>query len=240
MRLSLGAAAVLIIAAALNTGVRRARLAALCGLALILAVSQLVRMAKEPLLNGLNIVPLLLIGCAAMLGRGAVARSRGLARERAQARSDGEQRERRRWARELHDETLQELVAVQIVLSTAAGSGESAAMKEAIDQARGLIANQITSLRHLIVEMRPFALDQLGLAPALETLCEPPARGTRQRRSRDQWGGQGQRPRNGPSVCHTGQPPRAPHGGLHGYRPVGHARARPPAERTPHRGFHPR
>ncbi|CDR15983.1 predicted protein [Streptomyces iranensis] len=51
-------------------------------------------------------------------------------------------------------------------MSTAVGSGESAAMKEAIDQARGLIANQITSLRHLIVEMRPF-----GLAPALETLC---------------------------------------------------------------------
>lgn len=44
-------------------------------------------------------------------------------------------------------------------------------MKEAINQARGLVANQITSLRHLIVEMRPFALDQLGLAPALETLC---------------------------------------------------------------------
>ncbi|WP_413805317.1 sensor histidine kinase [Streptomyces sp. OE57] len=171
MRLSLGAAVVLIIAAALNTAVRRAWLAALCGLALILAVSQLVRMTKEPLFNGLNIVPLLLIGCAIMLGRGAVARRRSLARERAQARSDGEERERRRWARELHDETLQELVAVQIVLSTAVGSGEPAAMKEAINQARGLVANQITSLRHLIVEMRPFALDQLGLAPALDTLC---------------------------------------------------------------------
>ncbi|WP_413104773.1 sensor histidine kinase [Streptomyces sp. Inha503] len=171
MRLSLGAAVVLIIAAALNTAVRRAWLAALCGLALILAVSQLVRMTKEPLFNGLNIVPLLLIGCAVMLGRGAVARRRSLARERAQARSDGEERERRRWARELHDETLQELVAVQIVLSTAVGSGEPAAMKEAINQARDLVANQITSLRHLIVEMRPFALDQLGLAPALDTLC---------------------------------------------------------------------
>ncbi|GAA2318865.1 hypothetical protein [Streptomyces violaceusniger] len=41
MRLSLGAAVVLIVAAALNTAVRRAWLAALCGLALILAVSQL-------------------------------------------------------------------------------------------------------------------------------------------------------------------------------------------------------
>jgi two-component system sensor histidine kinase UhpB len=170
MRFSLGAAVVLIVAAALSNAVRRAWLAALCGLALILAVSQLVRMTKEPLFNGLNIVPLLLIGCAVMLGRSAVARRHSLARERAQARSDGEERERRRWARELHDETLQELAAVQMVLS-AAGMGESAAVNEAVDQARSLIANQITSLRHLILEMRPFALDQLGLAPALETLC---------------------------------------------------------------------
>jgi two-component system sensor histidine kinase UhpB len=171
MRFSLGAAVILIVAAALSNAVRRAWLAALCGLALILAVSQLVRMTKEPLFNGLNVVPLLLIGCAVMLGRSAVARRHSLARERARARSDGEERERRRWARELHDETLQELVAVQLVLSAAAGTGRPAVMNEAIDQARSLIANQITSLRHLIVEMRPFALDQLGLAPALETLC---------------------------------------------------------------------
>ncbi|WP_427924991.1 sensor histidine kinase [Streptomyces sp. cg40] len=171
MRFSLGAAVVLIVAAALSNAVRRAWLAALCGLALILSVSQLVRMTDQPLFNGLNIVPLLLIGCAFMLGRSAVARRQSLARERAQARSDGEERERRRWARELHDETLQELVAVQLVLSGAAGTGRLDAMDEAIGQARSLIANQITSLRHLIVEMRPFALDQLGLAPALETLC---------------------------------------------------------------------
>ncbi|MFD3586032.1 sensor histidine kinase [Streptomyces sp. NPDC058683] len=171
MRFSLGAAVALIVAAALSNAVRRAWLAALCGLALILAVSQLVRMTKEPLFNGLNIVPLLLIGCAVMLGRSAVARRHSLARERAHARSDGEERERRRWARELHDGTLQELAAVQMVLSAAAGTAQSAAMNEAIDQARSLIANQITSLRHLIVEMRPLALDQLGLAPALETLC---------------------------------------------------------------------
>jgi signal transduction histidine kinase len=171
MRFSLGAAVVLIVAAGLSNAVRRAWLAALCGLALILAVSQLVRMTKEPLFNGLNIGPLLLIGCAVMLGRSAVARRDSLARERAHARSDGEERERRRWARELHDETLQELAAVQMVLSAAAGTAQSAAMNEAIDQAQGLIANQITSLRHLIVEMRPLALDQLGLAPALETLC---------------------------------------------------------------------
>jgi signal transduction histidine kinase len=171
MRFSLGAAVVFIVAAALSTAVRRAWLAAFGGLSLILAVSQLVRMTQEPLFTGLDIVPLLLIGCAAMLGRGAVLHRRSLERERAQARSDGEEQERRRWARELHDETLQGLGAVQIVLSAATGIGQPAAIEEAINQARSLIADQITSLRHLIVELRPFALDQLGLAPALETLC---------------------------------------------------------------------
>jgi two-component system sensor histidine kinase UhpB len=172
MRLSLGAAVVFIVAATLSSVVRRAWLAALAGLSLILAVSQLVRMTQEPLFNGLDIVPLLLIGCAAMLGRSAMLRRRSLDRERAQARSDGEERERRRWARELHDETLQELGAVQIVLSAATGIGRPAAMEEAINQARSLVANQITALRHLIVELRPLALDELGLAPALETLCQ--------------------------------------------------------------------
>jgi signal transduction histidine kinase len=171
MRISLSAAAILIVAAALSTAVRRAQLVALGGLSLILAVSQVVRVTHEPLFNGLDIVPLLLIGCAVMLGRGAALRRRSLERERAQARSDGEEQERRRWARELHDETLQGLGAVQIVLSAATGTGQPAAIEEAINQARSLIADQITSLRHLIVELRPSALDQLGLVPALETLC---------------------------------------------------------------------
>jgi signal transduction histidine kinase len=172
MRLSLSAAAVLLVAAAVSTAVRRAQLVALGGLSLILAVSQVVRVTQKPLFNGLDIVPLLLIGCAVMLGRGATLRRRSLERERAQARSAGEEQERRRWARELHDETLQGLGAVQIVLSAATGTGQAAAIEEAINQARSLIADQITSLRHLIVELRPSALDQLGLAPALEALCQ--------------------------------------------------------------------
>jgi signal transduction histidine kinase len=44
-------------------------------------------------------------------------------------------------------------------------------MERAIDQARGLIGSQITSLRHLITDLRPAALDQLGLRPALDALC---------------------------------------------------------------------
>ncbi len=174
IRFSLGAAVVLITAAALSTAVRRAWLASLGGLALILAVSQLVRMTKEPLLNGLNIVPLRRSAAppcwaAARYRAAAVSRGSGL-RPAATARNENVGV----WARELHDGTLQELAAVQIVLSAAVGTGQSAAMNDAVNQARSLIANQITSLRHLIVEMRPFALDQLDSSPLLRRCAGAP------------------------------------------------------------------
>lgn len=168
--LSLGAAVLFLGAAALSTAAPRAWLSITGGFSLVIAVAQLVHMAQEPLLNGLHIVPLTLIVCSAMAGHSSTLRRRSLERGRAQARRDGEERERRRWARELHDDTLQELGAVQVVLASAVASGRPDAMREAIDQARSLVGNQITSLRHLIVELRPFALDQLGLAPALEAL----------------------------------------------------------------------
>jgi signal transduction histidine kinase len=75
----------------------------------------------------------------------------------------------------LHDETLQELGVVQIVLATAAAGGSPGRMREAIEQARRLIGHQISALRHLIAELRPAALDQLGLQAALEVLCRSTA-----------------------------------------------------------------
>ncbi|MFF2847925.1 sensor histidine kinase [Streptomyces sp. NPDC058001] len=166
------AAGVLFLAAAvLTTEARRTWLAVVSALSLVIAVALLVRIVEAPLLNGLHLVPLTLIACAAAIGHRSAVRHSGLDREWSRARRDGEERERRRWARELHDDTLQELGAVQIVLASAASSSRLDTMKDAINQARRLIGNQITSLRHLIAELRPAALDQLGLRPALEALC---------------------------------------------------------------------
>jgi signal transduction histidine kinase len=172
LALSLAAAILFLAAASLSTRARRTWLAIIGGISLMLAVAGLVRVAQEPILNALHIVPLMLIAYAASTGRSSALRQQQLDRERSRARRDGEERERHRWARELHDDTLQELGAVQIVLATASASGQPAAMQHAIDQARSLISNQIASLRHLISELRPAVLDQLGLRPALETLCE--------------------------------------------------------------------
>lgn len=172
LALALAAAVLFLTAASMSSHARRTWLAIIGGVSLMLAVAGLVRVTQEPVLNALHIVPLVLIAYAASTGRGLALRQRQLDRERSRARRDGEERERHRWARELHDDTLQELGAVQIILASASASGRPSVMHDAIDQARSLISNQIASLRHLISELRPAVLDQLGLRPALETLCE--------------------------------------------------------------------
>jgi signal transduction histidine kinase len=80
--------------------------------------------------------------------------------------------ERRRWARELHDETLQSLGGLRVLLS-AALRGENlertqAAMRQAVEQ----IEHEIANLRAIITELRPAALDELGLRTAIEALLD--------------------------------------------------------------------
>ncbi len=105
----------------------------------------------------------------------AVATAQGVESERLQQQIEIGERERRRWARELHDETLQGLAAVRISLATAlrsqgAARGEriEAVAVEAIEQLKG----QIDELSRLINDLRPASLEHLGLTAALEALAE--------------------------------------------------------------------
>ena len=86
--------------------------------------------------------------------------------------------ERTRWARELHDETLQQLAGLRVLLSGARRSGEADRMSGAIESALEQITTAIGDLRSLITELRPAALDELGAKPALESLVERVARQT--------------------------------------------------------------
>jgi signal transduction histidine kinase len=83
------------------------------------------------------------------------------------------ERERARWARELHDETLQQLAGLKVLLS---GMRRRAQLDDVIDtalgQAIGQIEDSIAELRRLIADLRPATLDDLGLAPAVEALVE--------------------------------------------------------------------
>ena len=77
--------------------------------------------------------------------------------------------ERGRWARELHDETLQGLGALQVMLTAALQQGPEA-VQNAVRAAVQQIEIQVNELQGLITELRPASLDELGLAPALDTL----------------------------------------------------------------------
>jgi signal transduction histidine kinase len=80
--------------------------------------------------------------------------------------------ERRRWARELHDETLQELGGLRVLLSAARRSEDPERLDEALGQALELVTGGIANLRALIADLRPAALDDIGTGAALSGLVE--------------------------------------------------------------------
>jgi signal transduction histidine kinase len=80
--------------------------------------------------------------------------------------------ERGRWARELHDETLQELGAIMLMLQSAHTSGRTEAVDRALQGAIEQLQLSISSLQSLIMELRPASLDELGVQPALEALAK--------------------------------------------------------------------
>jgi signal transduction histidine kinase len=102
----------------------------------------------------------------------AVATAQSAADEHRRQRVAAAETERARWARELHDETLQALGSLRLTLSSARRSGEPEVIAAAVEQALEQLELDITTLRALITELRPAALDQLGLEPALLALVD--------------------------------------------------------------------
>ena len=80
--------------------------------------------------------------------------------------------ERGRWARELHDETLQIFGGLRVLLSGSLRRADptryEAAMRDAIEG----VEQGIEGLRAIIADLRPAALDEIGLKPAIEALLE--------------------------------------------------------------------
>ena len=105
-------------------------------------------------------------------GATAVATGRNVAEERARRAIEASEAERRRWARELHDETLQDMASLKMILSTARRSDDPTKVGSILDQAIEQLTLGIASLRQLITDLRPPILDEAGVQPALEHLVE--------------------------------------------------------------------
>jgi two-component system, NarL family, sensor histidine kinase DevS len=102
----------------------------------------------------------------------AVATAKSVEADRRRRSLAATEAERHRWARELHDETLQALGGLKVLLSSAARLDDAEAMRAAMQDATQQLTGDIHALRSLIAELRPPALDQLGLAPALASLAQ--------------------------------------------------------------------
>ena len=84
---------------------------------------------------------------------------------------EGQELERRRLARELHDETGQALTSILLGLKALEERSKDPASRAATEELRELVVSTLQDVRRLAVELRPSALDDFGLVAALERLA---------------------------------------------------------------------
>jgi signal transduction histidine kinase len=107
----------------------------------------------------------------------AVATAQSMATERREQRLAATEQERGRWARELHDGTLQNLAALKLGLAAGRQAEDPALLAAAAGQAIEGLESEIAEIHSLITELRPTALDAMGTEAALEALAERTRRG---------------------------------------------------------------
>jgi two-component system, NarL family, sensor histidine kinase DevS len=102
----------------------------------------------------------------------AVATAQSVTAQGRHERLEGAEGERGRWARDLHDGTLQSLAVMKMRLSAARRSADPAALTQVLAQTIDELESEIIGIRAMITELRPAALDQLGVGSAVEALTE--------------------------------------------------------------------
>jgi signal transduction histidine kinase len=81
--------------------------------------------------------------------------------------------ERKRLARELHDDTIQSLIALQqrVEMTQKALSKDPKLAAARLDELKDLLMEMLASVRRFVRDLRPTYLEELGLIPALEALA---------------------------------------------------------------------
>ena len=88
--------------------------------------------------------------------------------------TQAQEAERARLAHELHDDTVQALIALKQRAQMARKSlaADPARASQRLDELTGLIDGELIGLRRLIGDLRPIYLEDLGFVPALEMLTQ--------------------------------------------------------------------
>jgi two-component system, NarL family, sensor histidine kinase DevS len=139
------------------------------------AVGTLVALDREAGGIDFNQEDLRLLQSFAASAATAVATAQTVEAERLQQQVESAENERERWARELHDDTLQGLAAIRITLASALqnkGEDRATRIEWAAEDTVARLEQQINELNRLINDLRPAALERLGLAGALRALAE--------------------------------------------------------------------
>lgn len=87
--------------------------------------------------------------------------------------TQGQEEERRRLARELHDDTTQALIALrqQVEMAQKHLPRDPVQAAERLDTVRALLAETVEGVRRFSRDLRPIYLEDLGFIPALEMLA---------------------------------------------------------------------
>jgi signal transduction histidine kinase len=108
----------------------------------------------------------------------AVAQSHRVAGDALRRVVEAQELERRRLARELHDQTGQELTGILLGLKAVEEALDPEALARAIAAVREQVVETLHDVRRLAVELRPKVLDDYGLVAALERLAQTVAEQT--------------------------------------------------------------
>lgn len=83
-----------------------------------------------------------------------------------------QEEERKRLARELHDETSQQLTALAMQLEMLAPELQKPVNIARLNEGRALVSRMVDDLHRVIYDLRPSMLDDLGLLPAIRWFAE--------------------------------------------------------------------